>query len=175
MEDDLDRTKRVRKLVVVGAALAVVGATVPAAHSQSADDQVVSASVASLIGLTAGADVALGDLDPVVAANNTGTGTFQVSSNVPYVVTVDSSDPTMVDGAETLASPLAMTQGVISTTSQVANAASTLIAQNLAALGAGSGDGTDEYNVNYLQPSSYAEAPGNYAITLTYTAGPPVP
>jgi hypothetical protein len=164
--------------VVVGAALAVVGAAAPAAYSQSADDQVVTASVSSLVSLTAGADVNLGVLDPLNGAgNNDGTGTFDVSSNVPYTVSVESSSAAMDNAGTPLTAPLAMdattsAEGVGSlTNSGAANAVGgALIGTNTALLGAGSGDGTDSYTVNYLQPSSYLDAPGNYSITLTYTA-----
>ena len=180
----MERTKRVRKLVVVGAALAVVGATVPAAHSQSADDQVVSASVASLISLAAGADVNLGQLDPLNGAgNNDGTGTFDVSSNVPYTVTVESSSATMEDSGQStaLVAPLQIAPSVglpavgTSTDTTLANAlGGALVGTNAALLGAGTGDGTDNYTVSYLQPSSFADPPGSYSVTLTYTAAEPI-
>jgi len=178
MEEDLDRTRQIRKFVVVGAALAVVGATVPVAHSQTSDDQVVTATVASLIGLTAGADVDLGQLDPLNGpGNNDGTGTFDVSSNVPYTVSVESSSAFMEDAGTPLGVPLAIDAtasagglGALTNSSAANVGGGALIGSNPAALGAGSGDGTDEFTVNYLQPSSYADAPGAYSVTLTYTA-----
>jgi hypothetical protein len=180
----LERTKRVRKLVVVGAALAVVGATVPVAYSQSSGDQVVSATVASLISLSAGADVNLGQLDPLNGAgNNDGIGTFDVSSNVPYTVTAESSSATMEDAGQStaLVAPLQIAPSVglpalgTSTNTTAANAAGgVLVGTNLALLGAGTGDGTDNYSVSYLQPSSFADQPGSYSVTLTYTAAEPI-
>ena len=176
----MDRTKRrVRKLVVVGASLAVVGAVIPVAHSQTSDDQVVSATVASTVSLAAGADVNLGTLDPLnTPGSNDGTGTFDVSSNVPYTVKVQSSSANMTTGTTSLGLPLSIdattsAEGVGSLTDSglaFTTLGGALIGTNTTLLGAGTGDGTDNYTVNYLQPSSFADAPGAYSVTLTYTA-----
>jgi hypothetical protein len=159
-------------------AAVAAGAAVPMAHSQTTDDQVITASINSILSLVAGADVDLGTLDPLNGAgNNDGTGDFSVTSNVPYTVSVESSSATMVDGAKSLTAPLAIDataslEGVGSlTNSTAANAVGgALVGTNPTLLGAGTGDGTDTYTVNYLQPSSYAEEPGSYSMTLTYTA-----
>lgn len=175
----MDRTKRrVRKLVVVGAAVAVVGMTMPAAHSQlSSGDpgDLVTASVLGVLTMTAPGDIAFGNLN--LTGANTQNGTLGVTSNVPYTVTLasDVDHMTVHDGsvytAQELISPLTITPvnaggvgvGVATTSLLTGDGTAETVATSL-------GLSTDSYTVTYSQPATIADEPGDYQMNLTYTA-----
>ena len=174
----MDRTRRrVRKLVVVGAALGILGAAIPTAHSQlSSGDpgDLVTASVTGVLTMTAPGDIAFGSLS--LTGANTQTGTLGVTSNVPYTVTLssDTDKLTVHDGTayttQKLISDLAIspaaTAGVgvgVATTSTATATAAQTVATSL-------GLSDDSYTVTYSQPATIADEPGDYQMNLTYTA-----
>lgn len=185
----MDRTKRrVRKLVVVGAALAVAGSVVPAAYSQTAPQQ-VDAQIASVLSLATSPTSAVnfGALS-LTNPNTASGGSVGVTYNVPYSVKLTTNHANMTkwtgaayDTNYALASPLAVSASAAAGSGATAvGAATTTAAAKLAEatggtlvasnpLGVGITGGTDSYDLSLSQPATIADQAGNYRVELTYT------
>ena len=174
-----------KKLLTVAAiAAALTAAAVPA----GAADQIVTASVDSVISMSTppSATVSFGTL--TTGAHTASGGSVGISANVPYLVTVSADKTAMseydtvgtayVASGKTLASPLSIIPVRSGGTALVPGIATPAIIGVSTLLATATGLGTDTYDLTLSQPTGLTDrtlAVGHtYRIVLTYTASAPI-
>ena len=178
-----------RRIMVAGVgaslALSVVGGSAAAAPLPDPAPQEVTAVVNTALSMTnPNPSIDLGALDPL--QTGTATDSFSVTSNVPYTVTITSTNDKLAS-AGTAPDELTADLTVSSTptglgavgglvTSTVASTTGGVIGANgLGGLATFGGGGTDSYTLDFSQPIAVTDLAGEYSLDLTYTAGSLLP
>ena len=171
-----------RRIMVAGVgaslALSVVGGSASAAPLP----QEVTAVVNTALSMTnPNPLVDLGALDPLQTGS--ANDSFTVTSNVPYAVTITSTNDKLASADDELTADLTVTStatglgavGGLVTSTASSTTGGIIGANGLGGLAEFGGGGTDSFDLTFSQPIAVTDLAGEYSLDLTYTAASLLP
>ncbi|MFN2524699.1 MAG: hypothetical protein ABR505_00305 [Actinomycetota bacterium] len=163
--------------------VALIGALAALLSPAKAATQVIDATLAPGVAMTAVPTPNITWALAMAGANTTSGGSMTVSANTPYTVTMSAEKDFLtqhngsgyVSGGSALSAPLTVTAQRTGGTALIPGVGLVLPASTLGGpIGGGTGGGTDQYSITLSQPTVITDKPlpegHTYHNVLTYTA-----